>query len=1293
MNIFAQPRKNKSFFLGFLSGITLAAIMLILSFLLPIFVSSNYYEKSLEQMRRQANAIKNEFRSLMAHMDLKKKMILSSPFPEEKNEIFNLFKRLGLDTEIEGIGYYASDGQLILWLGNIADFIETSFTDENVPNLLEQESSFLIDHKSSVYLAALHRVSPDEFIIFYRLLVFIPEFKTPYLKDYYFLKQKLLDNSAIDYQDFRDDVSGFERLFSRHKDEYFGQPGSKDEIRSILITLRNETQKIVAIVSLNRVTLSAKLTHQKENILLVFYMLLGLSLLSLFIHFVKSPSFYKERKPLPGLLVILILVGLRFIFFPLSNLEKLQSLPIFSPSSASFFSIWILTKSPADIFLTAFFLFLIAGCMAIYSRGLYQDEERKFTLLSVPISIVFVFTSLFSVFVFQEFLFRLVSHSNINLLRLSLSLSFFLLHFSIFFFFCVIVFALFTCLRIISLHSVKLLLPLCVLILEFGAYVFFFKNKNSPLLFIFQFLILLLVLFVSFFPRLLRRKDVMLSALLLITLLTYTSLNHSASSRNNTLLQNSLRNIIKSQEPWGFFILNQSFPEIDKKEESIVSFLQNARPSDLQNAQPSDFAHSLWERTLPAKFNWYSSLEILDPDGKFLSRFSLNVPKLYSLDFELPLSQAWSISYLNIPIMGEERDFLLGYKDWFEEDDHLGRTILYLSIDYDMLPFLYSANPYFELLRVTSIPSLNQLDLGFAIFDLEGKLIFNPNNISSGIPPAVLEKIDSQDPLWSTFTDKRKRFRSLYFKKDYRIYSLFLPKKNFLNFSTEILRLLFFYFAVSLFSLILISIISGKKFRSPFWSFSNRVYISFVAIALIPLFLFTFLTRSFFAQIITKQFTEKAEIHANFVRRVMEDFMLTQQEEMLSLITPPENVVLEISSIISSDVNLFQDGRIISSSRREFYDSGLLPDLIDGEIYYKIQYENNPYYTQTQKIGNYSFHTLTTSYSLGDSLLLISLPFPLEQQEISKATEDLIEFLFFISVFFIAVVLTFARGIGHMIVTPIRKLLVGTKEVSSGNLEISIPHKPQDEMKTLIDGFNTMIKNLKKHQQDLTDMSKKVAWAEMARKVAHEIKNPLTPIQLSAEHLLRVYKDKRKNFDQALQESASYIIKEVENLRNISQEFLETSKEIVIQKKPFDLKELIQETASPYKNMISERIKFKEEYEGRDFHTLGDRSKMMIALRNIFINAIEAIQGKGEIEIRALETKNRIRLEIKDSGMGVKKDMLEKIFEPNFSTKDMGTGLGLPIAKKIIEDHGGSIRAASKEKEGTQILITLPKKH
>jgi nitrogen fixation/metabolism regulation signal transduction histidine kinase len=212
----------------------------------------------------------------------------------------------------------------------------------------------------------------------------------------------------------------------------------------------------------------------------------------------------------------------------------------------------------------------------------------------------------------------------------------------------------------------------------------------------------------------------------------------------------------------------------------------------------------------------------------------------------------------------------------------------------------------------------------------------------------------------------------------------------------------------------------------------------------------------------------------------------------------------------------------------------------------------------------------------------------------------------------------------------------------------------------------------------------------MARKVAHEVKNPLTPIQLSVEHLLKVYHDKKEDFDKALKESTSYIIKEVENLRKIAGEFLATSKETSLQIESFDLKELMQDTIAPYKKMLSERIKFKEKYEGQDFHFMGDKGRIKIVLRNVLTNALEAIRDQGEIEIKASKGKTGITFEIKDTGIGMEKEMLNRIFDPDFSTKDVGTGLGLPIAKKIIEDHGGSIKASSEENKGTKISIKLP---
>jgi len=1285
LKIFKSLSRKKFFLYLSISGLCLSLFTLLLHFFLPTTSTSSYYTKSLNQLRQKAASVKKEFSQVIEETNIILQSISLFPFPQKKEDVFALFKSLQLDTEKEGVGYYNDRRDLILWHGNVFDLKNILENNEKIHSD-EQGLSYLIHNKASYYLIILHPLDNDEYIAIYRLMAFLPQFKAHYLREYHFLKPNLLRDSHIDYWDFREDLSGFEKIFTKHKDEYIGQPSLQGEIQTLFFPLRNKGNKIIATVTLRSPSLSSKLSNQKESMLLAFYFLFGLSLVFLLIYLAHTYLLNLKRKKWAAVSIILILIGVRLIFFPLSQLEKVQSLPFFSPSTTSFLSIWNLTKSPADIFLTSLLLFFIIGCLAILFRDIFERQKGKCsTGLSLVVNSFAAFIALSFVFFFQEILLRLVFHSNLNLLALSFQPSSILLHLSILFFFSTFILASLWALRTGYLYSHRVTLPLVILLLALGGYIFMIKGRNSFLLFFLQVVLIILIFTMAQFPKTIKKKEFLFSVFFVSSLLIYTSIHNSTSDKNRALLQNSLQNIIKSQEPWGNFLIKQSLPEIDTKKESIIFFFNNSESMNI--------AHSLWERTLIAKFNWYSSLEMLSPEGIVLSRFSLNVPEFYRLNFDDSLSPEWSIIHRNIPFMGKEKDFLIAYKDWFEKEDHIGRIVVYLSVDYDMLPFLYSANPYYELLRITSIPSLNQLDLGFAIFDFNGQLLFNPDKISSGIPADLLEKIrPNTDSTWSSFVDKNKTFNSLFFKHNNRIYSLFLPKKNFIDSSIGFLKLFFHYFFIFILITFLLALMLRRdKLKNPFWSFSNRVYISFVVIALIPLFLFTFSTRNFFARIFTQQFTEKAEIHADFAKRVMDDFIYLQQEEQVTLTLPPDNVVIAISLAISNDVNLYQDGRIISSSRQEFFDYGFYPELIDGEIFYQIQYENNLFYTQTQKIGDYSFHTLTVPYSLQDALLLISLPFPLEQQEISKASAEMIEFLLFISFFFIVIVLFLARGIGGMIVTPIKRLLLGTKEVSLGNLEISISHKHQDEMKTLIDGFNTMVENLKKHQHDLADMSKKVAWAEMARKVAHEIKNPLTPIQLSAEHLLTVYDDKKENFKEALKESVSYIIKEVENLRKIAHEFLEISRETGLKKEAVDLRDIVRETIEPYKNLLSGRIPIVESFKGDQFSFSGDKAKLKIALRNIFTNAIEAIHEDGEIKIDLSSTSEFLLLKVEDTGIGMKNDILTRIFEPYFSTKKVGTGLGLSIAKKIIEAHGGSIHAASKENEGTQILIKLPK--
>jgi len=1276
---FKNKHKNKFVIYGLICCLGLSILAFSASLAVPVFIPKNYYQKSMDRSRNKAEVIRQKFSSIEDTLRKREQDLFANEIPSSSSGLFNQLKACGIDPEKEGISHY-SHGKLDTWLGNVLDIQTIVSLDPTSFSLKNQ--IFLVKEKSSVYLLSIYPYKPKEIFVFFHILAYMPQFKTPYLKEHHFLQDKMLVDCSIDYHDFRSDIQGYERIFERDNDEYIGQPRFQGGAQTLFFPLRTQDRKIVATVTLNSPPLSSRIVQGREFFTILFDLFLIFSLV-FFLILIGRSTFFVRNKPLRITAWMISLISIRGILFHLSGLEPFRSFSLFSPAAVGFRSFWNLTKSPGDIFLTTLLLlFSVAYLSRALKKHFIQSPPRpsppKFLLLFSAA----VFVSLFLLFCFQSFLVSLVHNSSIDFFHFSLNISFILLHLSVFLFFVVFLFASITLMKLAARFSGSIILGSPVLILGFAVYAYL--SGLNTLFLIFHAFGLTLAVLAGFFSEFARKKRFIFAALLIMTAGIYLSFHTITTAKNHGLLQASLQNFIKSQENWAVFLMEQSLQEIDKEEDNILSFFHDSEPFDL--------ARRLWENTLLAKFNKYSRLEIINSQGIGLSHFTLNVPDIYQADFEFPVSPIWTILDRNIVYLGREKDYLIAYKDWFEGKEHIGRLILFLMVDYETLPFLYSANPYFEVMRATSMPSMDQLDLGFAIYDLDGKLKFNPGKISRGISKEVLQRLhSSQSFLWTSFKDKGEKFRCFYFLWTDRIFSLFLPEKAALTFASEYMKLLLFYGGLLLFQALLSSILfSRKKMQNPLWSFSNRVYLSFVVVTLVPLALFTFSTRSFFARMLTEQFSDKAEVHAGFAKRVMEEFEYLQQDEQRSLALPPDNIVLWISSTIANDVNLYQDGKLISSSRREFFDYGLFPELIDGEIYHKIQHQNIPYYTQTQEIGNYSFQTLTIPYDFGETQLLISLPFPQAKQELSKTTEELIDFLFLISVFLIFAVLPFARGIGGMIVQPIRKLLTGTKEVSLGNLEITLDHRSKDEMKTLIDGFNSMIANLKKHQQELTDMGKKVAWAEMARKVAHEIKNPLTPIQLSAEHLLTVYKDNPDRFQEALNESVTYIIKEVDNLRKIAHDFMKIAKEVVTQKQSFDLKDVIEQTIAPYKKVLSHRMVFRLKTGEDDFSITADKDKIIVALKNIFTNSIESIQKKGEVSIEMTRIQDSINIVIADTGKGISANTIPKIFDSYFSTKDVGTGLGLPIAKKIIQDHGGSIVVESSPGKGTAVKITLP---
>ena len=1266
------------------AAVALALIVGALSLALPRFLSRDYDAKSLASLRKQAVLTRQGFASLLASLESRKARFERLPPPAEAKDFYPLFRKDGLDPETEGIALGNGDGLFEVWYGNVLSLAD-QVGREDLERLKRSGGSFLVRSKASVYLIALQPLkNGGRMLAHFVRLAFIPQFQSSYIRESHALRPAFRADFDIDYWDFREDVEGFEKFFGRHKDEFTGQPRQKNEIQTLFFPLRNETGRIMATVTLASPSLTAKLSRAREDLRLVLLLLLFTAGLAAVAFFWSSSDFRHGRDVVSGGLGAALLVGLRLLALPLGHLEKIQSLSLFKPSVAGFSSWGGLTRSPADIFLTSLAALGLASCLAVCALKPRREDGAGFpAYLGVALSVLAAALAGGGIFVLKKVFRRIVFNSNLSLLRWDFDVSRLALQLSLFLFLVAVLIILAVAFRLALPGSrAKAVSGLAVALAAAGA-VFLDADRSLFLAAVSAALVAWLFA-VAAIPNLSRRREVWFAGLVLAALWMSHSLDGLSAVRTHRLLETTLAHTILTQETWGNFLIEESLPGLDRGERLIVSFFK-----DPQN---SEFAHSLWEKSPVSKFNWYSSLEVRDAEGNTLSRFSLNVPKILGGPPDLEPARTWAIVPYSQTFIGKEKDFLVGYKDYYDGGVRLGRVILYVSLDPEMLPFLYSANPYFEVLRTDSLPSLNQFDFGCAIYDLEGRSLFNPRKLTAGLPAGDLDRLrGSSSPFWSRFREQGTAYDAYLFRSGERCYSLFAPQKSLKTKAVDFLRFFFLGLAAAMAVLLVITLASGKaSVRKPLWSFSNRVYASFLAVALVPLLLYTVFTRNLFDSLFNERFVEDAAIHSSYAQGLMEAFLIIQGIEVSPYLAPSEDLALWISSTLSNDVILYGDAMLLASSRREFFDSGLLPEILDGEAYQALVYDRKPFFTQRTRLGGYSFQTLTVPYDFKNTTLFISLPFPFEKEQLTKATQEIVEFLVLLSAFFFTLVVLLSRGIKSMIIVPVRKLLAGTREVGLGNLEVTIEHRSRDEMMTLIDGFNTMIRNLKAHEQELAEMSKKVAWTEMARRVAHEIKNPLTPIQLSAEHVLKVYEDKRGDLDKTLKESMSYIISEVENLRRIAQEFMEIARDTTVRKEPIDLRVLLEETLQPYSRLLAERIRFKVVAEGSDFQASGDAAKLKTAFRNIFANAVEAISQHGDVALSIGRKGPVFTISVRDSGPGMSKKTVDRIFDLYFSTKDAGTGLGLPIAKKIVEEHGGAIRVTSEPGKGTTVVIELP---
>jgi nitrogen fixation/metabolism regulation signal transduction histidine kinase len=297
--------------------------------------------------------------------------------------------------------------------------------------------------------------------------------------------------------------------------------------------------------------------------------------------------------------------------------------------------------------------------------------------------------------------------------------------------------------------------------------------------------------------------------------------------------------------------------------------------------------------------------------------------------------------------------------------------------------------------------------------------------------------------------------------------------------------------------------------------------------------------------------------------------------------------------------------------------------------------------------------------------------------------------LFSLPVLLLAILVSFL--LTEEIIGPIVSLEEATRRVAEGDFSTRILTRPADELAVLAGSFNRMVGELARSRSKLLQAEKIAAWQEIAQRLAHEIKNPLTPIKLSAERVLRKYTGESAEFRQVLENAVAAIIREVDNLNSMLAHFRDFARLPVPRPESCRVREVAEEAAGIYGTSA---VSIDCTRVSPDSTITADRSQIKQVFANLFRNAVQAMPAGGLVTVRAdavsQEGRRFLRLQVRDNGSGIAEEIRDMVFKPYFTTRKDGGGLGLTIVERIVFDHAGSIRFETEQGVGTTFIIDLP---
>jgi nitrogen fixation/metabolism regulation signal transduction histidine kinase len=404
--------------------------------------------------------------------------------------------------------------------------------------------------------------------------------------------------------------------------------------------------------------------------------------------------------------------------------------------------------------------------------------------------------------------------------------------------------------------------------------------------------------------------------------------------------------------------------------------------------------------------------------------------------------------------------------------------------------------------------------------------------------------------------------------------------------------------------------------------------------------------------------------------------------------------VARMAEINDIDINLYdKDGNMEVASQPAIYDKGLISKKMNPEAYFELVATKGAQETVQENVGELKYLATYAPVrnSAGEAIAYLGIPYFERSKNISDEVSSFLVALMNVYVFLLICAAIVAYFISNSITRPLTIISEKLRILNLNKKNEPIEWKSKDEIGVLIGEYNKMIKELEQSAYKLARSERESAWREMAKQIAHEIKNPLTPMKLSIQYLQRAIDDGNPNIDELAKKVTRTLEEQIENLSSIATAFSSFAKMPKAHNEIINVNELLKSIADLFNREEKVSLTFTTELETP--LVFADKNQLVSVFNNLVKNAIQSIPENrtGFVDINIKDEDGWIISSVSDNGNGIPANLYDKVFVPNFTTKSSGTGLGLAISQQIIEGAGGHIWFESKENVGTVFFVKLKK--